>query len=148
MLRTDLLVVIGANPVVSHGSVLTVRVSRTTCTRSNAAGRVLVIDPAAPNRGTIRMVGIIARRRRIPLAVPWPQVMFDEQPRGPGRRRARQADGLDWLEALCRPYPQNRPWRTGIDPRRSGGLARDLVRTRRAAVYGRFGTSARAATAR
>ena len=47
MLRTDLLVMMGANPVVSHGSFLTAPArSRTACTTSSSAGDdVVVVDP-------------------------------------------------------------------------------------------------------
>ena len=52
-----------------------------------------------------------------------------------------KADGIDWLQALCEPFtPEATAAQTGIDPASVRALARDLVRTPRAAVYGRLGT--------
>ena len=56
-------------------------------------------------------------------------------------RVARQADGVEWLRQLAAPFsPEATRPHTGIDPRRSAALARDLAPTPRAAVYGRMGT--------
>lgn len=53
-----------------------------------------------------------------------------------------RADGLDWLERLSAPFtPEATEQYTGIAPDTVRGLARDLARTPRAAVYGRVGTS-------
>lgn len=53
-----------------------------------------------------------------------------------------RADGLDWLERLSAPFtPGATEQYTGIAPDTVRGLARDLARTPRAAVYGRVGTS-------
>ena len=69
------------------------------------------------------------------------QVMFDEN-LVDRARLARQADGGVWLEQLARPFsPDLTAARTGIEQETVRSLARDLVRTRRAAVYGRVGTS-------
>lgn len=54
---------------------------------------------------------------------------------------AAQADGLDWLAAQCAPFPPERTEQhTGIAPEAVRALARELVETPRAAVYGRLGT--------
>ncbi len=143
VLRTDLLVVIGANPVVSHGSVLTVpRIKDHMHAIVKRGGRVLVIDPRRTETAAqFEWLGIVPDGDAF-LLLSLLQVMFDEQ-LVDRAAVARQADGLDWLEALCRPYPPEQTVaHTGIDPETVRGLARDLVRTRRAAVYGRFGTSA------
>jgi anaerobic selenocysteine-containing dehydrogenase len=51
------------------------------------------------------------------------------------------ADGLDWLERQATAFtPEHMAQFTGIDPGTVRALARDLAKTPRAAVYGRFGT--------
>jgi anaerobic selenocysteine-containing dehydrogenase len=56
-------------------------------------------------------------------------------------RAESQADGLDWLERQSASFtPEVTARLTGIEPGVVHALARDLVHTRRAAVYGRFGT--------
>jgi anaerobic selenocysteine-containing dehydrogenase len=52
------------------------------------------------------------------------------------------ADGLGWLEVLAAPFtPETTEPHTGVAPEVVRALARELVRNRRAAVYGRVGTS-------
>src|SRR5439155_13504060 len=52
-----------------------------------------------------------------------------------------QAEGLEWLERQSAPFtPEATTRLTGIEPDTVRGLARELARTPRAAVYGRFGT--------
>ena len=51
---------------------------------------------------------------------------------------AGQADGLEWLERLAAPFTRRPPSSTPASrPILMRGLARDLSRTPRAAVYGR-----------
>lgn len=142
VLRTDLLVVIGANPVVSHGSVLTVpRIRDRMHDIVRRGGRVLVIDPRKTETAAhFEWLGIIPDGDAY-LLLSLLQVMFDEN-LADRRRLAKQADGAAWLERLARPFhPEATEPRTGIEPDTVRSLARDLVRTERAAVYGRVGTS-------
>ena len=142
VLRTDLLVVIGANPVVSHGSVLTMpRIRDRMHDVVKRGGRVLVVDP--------RKTETAAQFEWLPimpdgdafLLLSLLQVMFDEN-LAERARVAAQADGLAWLEALAQPFtPEATQAHTGVAPGAVRSLARDLARTRRAAVYGRVGTS-------
>jgi anaerobic selenocysteine-containing dehydrogenase len=68
-------------------------------------------------------------------------VLFAENLADRGRA-ARQADGVDWLQALAEPFtPEATAVHTGIEAASVRALARDLARTPRAAIYGRFGTS-------
>jgi len=140
--RTDLLVVIGANPVVSHGSVLTVpRIRDRMHDIVKRGGRVLVIDPRrTETAAAFEWLGIIPDGDAF-LLLSLLHVMFGENLTDRARL-ARQADGVEWLERLARPFsPEATAERTGIDPATVRSLARDLVRTERAAVYGRVGTS-------
>jgi anaerobic selenocysteine-containing dehydrogenase len=142
VLRADLLVVIGANPVVSHGSVLTVpRVKDRMHDIVKRGGRVLVIDPRRTETAAqFEWLGIIPDGDAY-LLLSLLHVLFGEN-LVDRARLARQAEGGVWLEQLARPFsPEATQPRTGIDPDAVRSLARDLARTERAAVYGRVGTS-------
>ena len=142
VLRTELLVVIGANPVVSHGSVLTVpRIKDRMHDIVRRGGRVLVIDPRRTETAAqFEWLGIVPDGDAY-LLLSLLQVMFGEN-LVDRAGLARQADGGVWLEQLARPFnPEVTAPSTGIDADTVRSLARDLVRTRRAAVYGRVGTS-------
>ncbi|WP_102141862.1 molybdopterin-dependent oxidoreductase [Mycobacterium hubeiense] len=142
VLRTDLLVVIGANPVVSHGSVLTVpRIKDRMHDIVKRGGRVVVVDPRRTETAAqFEWLGIIPDGDAF-LLLSLLHVMFGENLVNRGRL-ARQARGGVWLERLARPFrPESTQPHTGIEPDTVRALARDLVRTERAAVYGRVGTS-------
>ena len=101
--RTDLLVVIGANPVVSHGSVLTVpRIKDRMHDIVKRGGRVLVIDPRKTETAAqFEWLGIVPDGDAY-LLLSLLHVMFAEnlvdRP-----RLARQSDGGVWLDQLARP---------------------------------------------
>ncbi|HYZ66673.1 MAG TPA: molybdopterin-dependent oxidoreductase, partial [Mycobacterium sp.] len=142
VLRTDLLVVIGANPIVSHGSVLTVpRIKDRMHDIVKRGGRVLVIDPRKTETAAqFEWLGIIPDGDAF-LLLSLLHVLFGENLTDRAAL-ARQADGVAWLEALAQPFsPEATAPRTGIDPDTVRALARDLARSPRAAVYGRVGTS-------
>lgn len=142
VLRTDFLVVIGANPIVSHGSVLTVpRIKDRMHDIVRRGGRVLVIDPRKTETAAqFEWLGIIPDGDAF-LLLSLLNVLFGEN-LVDRARLVRQADGAVWLERLARPFsPEATHPRTGIDPDTVRALARDLARTPRAAVYGRVGTS-------
>jgi anaerobic selenocysteine-containing dehydrogenase len=140
--RTDLLVVIGANPVISHGSVLTVpRIRDRMHDIVKRGGRVLVIDPRKTETAAqFEWLGIIPDGDAY-LLLSLLNVLFGEN-LADRARLAREADGAAWLEQLAAPFsPEGTESRTGIDPDTVRALARDLATTARAAVYGRVGTS-------
>ncbi|MGO4442331.1 molybdopterin-dependent oxidoreductase [Mycobacterium sp. 2YAF39] len=142
VLRADLLVVIGANPVVSHGSVLTVpRIKDRMHDIVKRGGRVLVVDPRKTETAAqFEWLGIVPDGDAY-LLLSLLHVMFGEN-LVDRARIARQADGGVWLEQLARPFsPEATALRTGIDTETVRSLARDLACTERAAVYGRVGTS-------
>ncbi|HEX4557707.1 MAG TPA: molybdopterin-dependent oxidoreductase [Mycobacterium sp.] len=142
VLRTDLLVVIGANPIVSHGSVLTVpRIKDRMHDIVKRGGRVLVIDPRKTETAAqFEWLGIIPDGDAY-LLLSLLHVLFGEN-LADRARLTRQAGGAVWLEQLARPFsPEATGARTGIDPDTVRALARDLAHTPRAAVYGRVGTS-------
>ena len=141
LMRTDLLVVMGANPVVSHGSLLTApRIKDRMRDIVKRGGRVVVIDPRrTETAAAFEWCGIVPDTDAH-LLLSLLQVMFAEGLADAGQIGSR-AEGLDWLRALVVPFtPESTQFCTGIEPDVVRGLARDLASTPRAAIYGRLGT--------
>jgi anaerobic selenocysteine-containing dehydrogenase len=140
LMRTDLLVMMGANPVVSHGSFLTApRIKDRMHDIVKRGGRVVVVDPRrSETAAQFEWLGITPDADAYFL-LSILQVLFSE---GLVDRRAQsQADGLEWLHRQCtRLTPEVTQSHTGIEPETVRALARDLADTPRAAVYGRLGT--------
>ncbi|MHC9293073.1 molybdopterin-containing oxidoreductase family protein [Mycobacterium sp. LTG2003] len=140
LMRTDLLVMLGANPVVSHGSFLTApRIKDRMHDIVKRGGRVVVVDPRrSETAAQFEWLGIVPDADAY-LLLSLLHVLFAE---GLVDRRARaQADGLAWLQERCAPFsPEATSRHTGIASVAVRSLARDLARTERAAVYGRLGT--------
>ncbi len=139
--RTDLLVMMGANPVVSHGSFLTApRIKDRMHDIVKRGGRVVVVDPRRTETASaFEWLGIVPDADAF-LLLSLLQVMFADGLVDVAGVSG-QADGIEWLQALCRPFtPETTAEQTGIDADSVRSLAHDLVRTPRAAVYGRLGT--------
>lgn len=140
VMRTDLLVMFGANPVVSHGSFLTApRIKDRMHDIVKRGGRVIVVDPRrSETAAQFEWLGIVPDADSY-LLLSILQVLFAE---GLVSVRAlTQADGLDWLQAQSARFsPEATQRHTGIEPQTVRALARDLAATERAAVYGRLGT--------
>lgn len=140
LMRTDLLVMLGANPVVSHGSFLTApRIKDRMHDIVKRDGRVVVVDPRrSETAAQFEWLGIVpdtdAYFLLSLLHVLFAEDLVDE-------RAHTQADGLDWLRAQCAPFsPEATAQHTTIAADVVQALARDLAGTSRAAVYGRLGT--------
>lgn len=140
--RSDYLLIIGANPMVSNGSLWTVPDYRGKAKAMRArGGRIVVVDPrrtetaeAADEHHFIRpgadvffLLGMV-------------NTLFDEKLVQPGRL-ADHINGLDALEGAVREFtPERVAARCGIEAVTIRELARTLAHTERAAVYGRLGT--------
>ncbi|MBH0778060.1 molybdopterin-containing oxidoreductase family protein [Nocardia bovistercoris] len=140
--RTDLLIMMGANPLVSHGSLLTApRIKDRLREIIDRGGRVIVVDPRRTETAAeYEWLGIVpdgdSALLLAMLNVLFAEGLVDE------KRVAALADGLEWLRRQCAPFtPEATVENHGIDPDRVRELARTLAATPRAAVYGRFGTS-------
>ena len=139
--RTDLLVMMGANPVVSHGSFLTApRIKDRMQDIVKRGGRVVIVDPRrTETAAAFEWLGLVPDTDAY-LLLSLLQVMFADD-LVDHAQVSRQADGIEWLRALCEPFtPEITAEHTGVDPDSVRSLAHDLVRTPRAAVYGRLGT--------
>ncbi|WP_179469754.1 molybdopterin-containing oxidoreductase family protein [Mycolicibacterium vinylchloridicum] len=139
--RIELLVIVGANPVVSHGSFLTApRIHDRLRDIVKDGGRVVVVDPRRTETATqFEWLGI--RPGSDPyFLLSLLHVLFEDGLVDRGRAD-RQADGLDWLRGLAQPWsPEHTVARTGIEPDAVRALAHELSGARRAALYGRLGT--------
>jgi anaerobic selenocysteine-containing dehydrogenase len=141
LMRTDLLVMVGANPVVSHGSFLTApRIKDTLHDIVKRGGRVVIVDPRKTETAAqFEWLGIVPDGDAYFL-LSLLQVMFADGLVTRARVES-QADGIDWLERRSAAFtPEGTARFTGIEPGTVRALARDLATTPRAAVYGRFGT--------
>jgi anaerobic selenocysteine-containing dehydrogenase len=139
--RTELLVVVGANPLVSHGSVLSApRIKDELHGIVDRGGRVVVVDP---------------RRTETARAFEWLPVRPDgdafwllsllhvlfEEGLADERAIAEQARGAEELRALALAFaPEQTEEQTGVPAGEVRALARELAATPRAALYGRTGT--------
>ncbi|MGV9837296.1 molybdopterin-containing oxidoreductase family protein [Nocardia niigatensis] len=139
--RTDFLLMLGANPLVSHGSVLSApRIREKLTAITKRGGRVVVVDPR--NTETAKLFEHVGVR---PDGDAWLlasllQVIFDENLEDADALR-RQASGVRELRAaVARFTPEYTAEVTGLEPDRVRVLARDLARADSAAVYGRTGT--------
>lgn len=144
--RTDFLLIIGANPMVSNGSLWTVPDYRGKAKAMRArGGRIVTVDPrrtetavAADEHHFIRpgadvffLLGMV-------------HALFDEKLVRLGRL-AEHANGVADIEAAVKEYsPERVAARCGIDAATIRSLARRLATTERAAVYGRLGTCTQA----
>jgi anaerobic selenocysteine-containing dehydrogenase len=139
--RTDLLVLMGANPVVSHGSFLTApRIKDRMHDIVKRGGRVVVIDPRKTETAAqFEWMGIVPDTDAL-LLLSLLQVMFAED-LAHTREIGSLVDGLNWLRQQVAPFtPEVTAPHTGVDPDAVRDLARDLAATPRAAIYGRLGT--------
>ncbi len=139
--RTDFLLVIGANPLVSHGSVLSApRVKDQLHAITARGGRVVVVDPRRSE--TARAFEHVAID---PDGDAWMLLSMLEAIFAEGLEDTeaieRQASGVTALRRLAAEYPpEATEARSGIAAREVRRLARDLAGAERAAVYGRTGS--------
>jgi anaerobic selenocysteine-containing dehydrogenase len=139
--RTDFLLMVGANPLVSHGSVLSApRVREQLNAITDGGGRVVVVDPRRTE--TARQYEHLAIR---PDADAWLllsllNVVFEE---GLADRDfvSTWTSGAEALERAASAYPpEQTEARTGLAPERVREVAKAFASARAAAAYGRTGS--------
>jgi len=139
--RTSFLLVVGANPLVSHGSLLSApRIKDQLHAIVDRGGRVVVVDPRRSE--TARAFEHVPVRPDSDawlllsmLHVVFAEGLADEA------ALAEQSVGSAWLRAAVRDVtPDSVAARTGIAPDVIRSLARDLATAGSAAVYGRTGS--------
>ena len=141
--RTDFLLVLGANPLVSNGSLLTAPDMRGRLKAIHErGGRIVVVDPKRTRTAEAADEHLAIRPGTDALLLAaLAQVLFAEG-RVDLRHLTGHVDGVDEISALVEPFtPAAVAPVVGLDPATITGLARDLAAADRAAVYGRIGTT-------
>jgi anaerobic selenocysteine-containing dehydrogenase len=138
--RTDLLVVMGANPAASQGSLLAAPNIMGIIDDIRRRGRVVVVDPvrtATAARADEWLPITPGTDAALLLAVV--HTLFAEELVSLGPV-GQHVDGLDTLRAVVADWtPQRVAPVTGVEAERIRRLARELAATSRAVVYGRIG---------
>ena len=140
--RTDHLLMLGANPLVSNGSLMTAPDMRGRLRRlQERGGKLVVVDPRRtrtaevadehhfirPGTDTHLLLGIV-------------HTLVEEELAEPGRL-ADHCNGLDEVEALAREFsPESMAPVCGIEAGEIRRMARELAAAERAACYARIGT--------
>lgn len=140
--RTDLLLILGANPMASNGSLWTVPDFRGKLRAARARGaRVIVVDPRRTETAeqADRHLALRPGTDAFFLAALL-HTLFEESLARPGRL-AEHVAGLDELRQAVAPFAAERvAARTGLPGAVIRELARELAAAPRACVYGRLGT--------
>ncbi|WP_333894643.1 molybdopterin-dependent oxidoreductase [Mycolicibacterium gadium] len=139
--RTDLLVVMGANPSASQGSLLAAPDVMGIVDGIRKRGKVIVIDPVRTQTAARASEWLpITPGTDAALLMGVTHTLFDEDLVVLGDL-APHIDGLDQLREVAADWsPERVADATGIEAQRIRELARELVSTERAVVYGRIGT--------
>lgn len=140
--HTDFLLVLGANPLASNGSLMTAPdfPGRLAALRKRG-GTLVVVDPRRSETAAIADRHLFIRPGSDALLLfALVHVLFDEQLVRLGRLAA-FTNGTERIEALARDFaPERVVAATGIDAASIRQLARDFAAAPRAACYGRIGT--------
>jgi anaerobic selenocysteine-containing dehydrogenase len=140
--RCDFLLILGANPMVSNGSLWTVPDFRGKAKAMRArGGRIVVVDPRRTETAAMADAHHFIRPGADAfLLAGMVHTLFDEKLVRLGRL-AEHVNGVDALQAAVAGFaPERVAARCGIDAATIRDLARTLATTERAAVYGRIGT--------
>lgn len=139
--RTDHLLIFGANPVVSNGSLMTAPdVARRLSAIVERGGRVVVVDPRRTETARIASAHHFVRPGRDALVLlAMVHVLFAEGLVRTGHL-TRLLDGTSEVRRAAERFPPERVAEAaGMPAEAIRSLARDLARAERAAVYGRVG---------
>jgi len=140
--RTDFFVVLGANPVVSNGSLMSAPDMRSRLrAHRERGGTLVVVDPRRTETAALadRHLAIVPGTDAL-LLFALVHVLFAEDLVAPGRL-ADFTDGIGALRELSRDFsPEAVASTTGLAAGEIRRLARDFAAADRAVLYGRFGT--------
>jgi anaerobic selenocysteine-containing dehydrogenase len=135
--RTDLLLIMGANPAASQGSLLAAPDVMGLIGEIRKRGKVIVIDPVrtlTAARADEWLPIVPGTDAALLLAVA--HTLFDEGLVNPGPH----VDGVDIMRRVAADWPPSRVSAvTGIDADRIRTLARELAGIEKSVVYGRIG---------
>jgi anaerobic selenocysteine-containing dehydrogenase len=140
--RTDHMLILGANPLASNGSLMTAPDMRGRLRAlRDRGGKVVVIDPRVSRTAEEADEHHFIRPGTDALLLAaMAQVIFDEDLGDPGPL-AEHLNGLEEVRELTRQFtPEAVAGATGIEADEIRRMARELAGAERAAVYGRIGT--------
>lgn len=141
--RTQFLLILGADPVESNGSLATAPdwPGRLRALKRRG-GKLVVVDPRASRTAKLATEHLSIKPGGDPfLLMAMIRVLFQED-RVHLRHLADHVVGVDAIETLCGPFsPEAVERRTGIDPGTVYRITRELSAAPSGAVYGRMGTS-------
>lgn len=139
--RTDLLVIMGANPAASQGSLLAAPDVMGLIDGIRRRGKVIVIDPVRTQTAAHADEWLpIVPGTDAALLLAVAHTLFDEGLVNPGPHIDGYLDGLDTMSRVAADWPPERVSTvTGIDEETIRRLARELAGTQRSVVYGRIG---------
>lgn len=144
--HTDLFMCIGANPMASNGSLMSVPDVRGRLKAlKHRGGKLIVIDPRRTETAKVAdEFHFIRPGSDALLLMAMVHTLFDEDLVDPGPAE-RLVKDIDLLRLASVPYtPEAVSHHTGIEPETIRDLARQLAKTRKAALYSRMGTSTQA----
>ena len=141
--RTDFWLILGGNPLVSNGSLMTAPdVAKRLQAIQNRGGKVVVVDPRRSETAAKADVHHFIRPGTdVFLLLAMTQVLFAEGLVKPGRL-AEFTDGIAELGAAVAGFtPEHVGATTGLAPADIRRLARELAAAERGVIYGRVGVS-------
>jgi anaerobic selenocysteine-containing dehydrogenase len=141
--RTGFLLILGANPVVSNGSVMTAPDMKRRLKELRARGaRLVVVDPRRTQTADLADQHHFIRPGADPLLLlALLQVITTDG--APGKPVQGLVDGLDTFTELCAPFtPERVASATGITAEAIRSLARSFAAAESAVCYGRLGICA------
>ena len=135
--RTDLMVIMGANPAASQGSLLAAPNVMGLINEIRKRGKVIVIDPVRTQTAAQADEWLpIVPGTDAALLLAVTHTLFDEDLIDPGPH----VDGVDTMRRVAADWPPERVSAvTGIGEDRIRRLARELAGTEKSVVYGRIG---------
>jgi anaerobic selenocysteine-containing dehydrogenase len=139
--RSSYLLMLGANPLVSNGSLMTAPgIKRRLRELQRRGGKLVVVDPRRTETAGMASEHLFIRPGSDGLFLSaLMQVIYDEDRLKPGRLRS-ITDGFDELRRLVEPFtPEAVAGPTGIDASVIRRVARELSEAERPCVYGRIG---------
>ena len=139
--RTDHLIVVGGNPLVSNGSIMTApNIKRRLERLRQRGGRLVVVDPRRTETADLADEHVFIRPGTdVFLLAAMAHVIVAEGLARPGRAES-YVDGLAAVAEMVRDVsPEDAERRTGVPAETIRRLARDFAGARRAAVYARLG---------
>ncbi len=144
--RTEHMLVIGANPLASNGSLMTAPgIKRRLRAIQERGGRVVVVDPRRTETAAMADEHLFVRPGTDALLLLAMLHTIVEEERERLGRLAPLVEGLDEVRAIARRFsPERVAARAGIGADTIRRLARELASAERAVVYARMGASTQA----